>query len=189
MTTTSVETNLKDSTYDFLRVVWPVVSEACGGGQIMPVESLTPGYFEKMLDTHAGIDLWQVFNREGMQGIASRVQWAPPTWTNDWPYNTFSVRAILPSGAATEKQKRTKALLNGWLLPRYTVQAYVSQRRTGMLESAAVVDTAALYRYLIRRDDQGQRNQRTNRYDDTIFDVISWRELEDEPAFWRWDLA
>jgi hypothetical protein len=138
----AVAQKLTASSNDFLRVVWPTLSRRFGGGEIYPVESVTEKGFAKQLDVLAGIDVWHVVRNEGMRGIASRVQWT------DSPFDTFSVRYALASGQPTEFQKRLHALRNqarGFLLPEFTVQAYVAPPKgEGALLSAAVMKTSSL---------------------------------------------
>jgi len=143
--TPGVAKKLKASSRDFLRVVWPAIAKQMGGGKIYPVESVTQSGFAKELDVLAGIDVWHVIENEGMRGIASRVQWPKDGYP---PFDTFSVRLSVSSGQPTEFQKRLNAIRNrdrGYLLPEFTVQAYVAKPAgEGQLLSAAVVKTSSL---------------------------------------------
>src|SRR3989304_1287929 len=65
---------LKASSRAFVEVVWPVVGPGIGGGELVPVETVTASGFAKDLDTLAGVDMWQVVRPEGMRPIASRMQ-------------------------------------------------------------------------------------------------------------------
>lgn len=56
-----------------MRVVWPVVRERIGGGELFTVEGHVGDLMRKHLDTLAGIDGWQVMNDHGMRGLASRI--------------------------------------------------------------------------------------------------------------------
>lgn len=147
-----VARDLSDSAFDFLRVVWPAVKGACGGGELVPVEAVTATDFAKVLDMQAGIDAWQVVDRCGMRGIASRIQWGAKCWS------TFTIRFSRTSGARTEYAKRCWALEHpnqGWLIPSLTVQAYVEARRTGTLLGAGLVRTKDLFDY-VREEPRGE---------------------------------
>jgi hypothetical protein len=141
----AIRVDLSDSTYDFLRAVWSDISPVCGGGEFSPVEGNANEELQVQLDTLAGIDGVQILpNKIGMRGIASRIQWGPIDW------GTFTIRAIRGSGARTELEKRLYAIEHpeeGLLLPHLTVQAYISERRTGHLLSAAVAYTRELIPY------------------------------------------
>jgi hypothetical protein len=113
---------LSKSAVIFRDRVWPLIGEACGGGQLIPVELVTESRFAKDLDALAGIDAWQILRPFGMRGLASRVQYT------DQPWRTFTIRASLASGYETELHKRLRAIQHGYLYPHFTVQAYVRGR-------------------------------------------------------------
>lgn len=131
-----VRNDLGDSAHDFLRVVWPAIRQAVGGGDLRPVESVTSKGFQADLDQLAGIDAWQIVSGTGIRGISSRIQWV------DRPYKTFTIRKTRASGAPTEWEKRIDAIVNrerGFIAPYLLVHAYIAKpRRTGRLLYAAV---------------------------------------------------
>jgi len=132
---------LTQSAQDFQEIVWPRIAPWCGGGQLIPVESVTAQRMAKMLDLLAGIDAWQVNNEHGVRGITSRVQWG-------YPHNSFTVRARTPRGNPTELEKRLAALdspQSGWLFPALTCQAYLD-RPGGRLLSVGLARTADVCR-------------------------------------------
>lgn len=131
---------MSDSAFDFKRVVWPAISGWLGGGELIPVESVTDSKFASLLDQRSGIDAWHLSNEHGIRGIASRVQWTTR------PFDTFTIRVRVRSGAPTELHKRAAAISSngGWLYPHLTVQAYVSERRTGRLVSVSAIPTSQL---------------------------------------------
>lgn len=166
--------DLSDSAFDFQRVVWPRAKKLCRSGRIIPVENVVDREFELTLDQMAGIDAWQIVDKLGrMRGIASRIQWGPRA------YDTFTVRRSRFNGSITEFQKRIEALEDtqaGWLLPSLTIQAYVSERRTGELLSVAVCATRDLYEYI--RDGLEGWDYTTNQTSNASFYVVKWDELE-----------
>lgn len=179
---TTLQTRLADSAYDFGRVVWPVVQDYCGGGQLVPVESVTDSAFARTLDMTAGIDAWQL-HQAGLRGIASRIQWTLR------PYDTFTIRESTPRGGRTELAKRLQAyqqIFDGWLSPAFHIQAYVTERRVGELLSVAAVRTNDLM-WLI--EDCGAYSRQTQclhspphwrrewNHDDSTFLVIAWKWL------------
>ena len=89
--------DLNDSAFEFHRVVWPAIRDLCGGGELIPVESVTETGFARQLDVAAGIDAWQLHTSEGLRGLASRVQWVSGS-----AWNTFTIRRQRDSGTATE---------------------------------------------------------------------------------------
>lgn len=132
-----VARDLEQGSKDFLSLVWPVLSGLVGAGEVVPVESVSDQGMKRDLDVLAGIDAWQVVDRLGMRGIASRVQ-PVPRYTP--AYNTFSIRRTRSSGAETEYTKRLRALSDGrgWLCPHLTIQAYVTHCHEILLSAAAV---------------------------------------------------
>lgn len=118
------------SQWAFLNLIWPVIAETCGNGRIIPVEN-DQGEDEvrHVLDCYGGIDYLQLRdNNDGIKtvhGIASRVQKIDTTRYR--PYNTFTIRRSIPSGRATEIDKRRAAVNNQRVpvQPYLTVQAYV----------------------------------------------------------------
>lgn len=175
---------LRDSAKDFVEIAWPRIKTLplIGGGELQPVEASSDAEFAKTLDMLAGIDAWQVLTSPGaMRGLASRVQWGHP-------YNSFTVRVALPSGADTEYHKRIRALENrelGYLYPHLTVQAYLD-KRGGKLLSAAVVRTEALFkkaRLLVENRGKLRLEERSNLFgfhqhdDGTEFLYMTWPYL------------
>jgi len=138
----SVALAMANSRADFLRAVVPAILPHIGGGEIVPVESVTAEGFVKDLDVLAGVDAWHlVRGRSVMRGIASRVQW--PDGRSGYPYETFTVRVRLRSGRETEYHKRERAIaesVRGWLYPHLTVHAYM-RALGGDLLCCAVVET------------------------------------------------
>lgn len=180
----------------FVRAVWPVVRACCGGGDLIPVESVTEGGVAHSLDVLAGIDAWQVHGGMGMRGIASRVQ-------KGQAWNTFTIRYRRASGAETEYVKRLRAMNQegrGWLYPHLTVQAYVAEDGATLL-SAAVVQTTDLFRAAEQAVTAGLPEARDlacrdatiylNRaYDGNEFIVVPWMALKKMGLrLWRHELV
>lgn len=161
-----VERDLSDSAYDFLRVVWPAVAESCNGGRFIPVEATGNQGLVADFDVLAGIDAWQMLDDRGaMRGIASRVQWGDHAW------DTFTIRKSRFNGSVTEFGKRLFALdhpAKGYLRPHLFIQAYVSERRTGRLLSAAT----CLSDELIRCCADGKADVRPT--DNADFFYVDW---------------
>jgi hypothetical protein len=148
--------NLSNSASDFLKIVWPAIlsEEKIGGGEIIPVEAVSPNDFASELDVLAGIDAWQVVkDNKAVRGIASRVQWGIN-------YRSFSIRYTTPSGVETEFQKRRFALNNpeeGYLFPHLTVQAFLDEPG-GQLLSVAAIPTKYLIQQAQRLIEWGRMN-------------------------------
>lgn len=164
--------NLRDSAYDFKRLVWPAIRDWCGGGDVYPVEGVTSVPFAALLDAYSGIDAWRVdHNARGLQGIASRVQYGAA-------YSSFTVRESRPSGVETELAKRRRALAQPgehWAFPAFTVQAYLSEPRTGELLYVCMIRTQALVSFINKHHATLPR--RTNPEDGSQFIVVWCEEL------------
>jgi hypothetical protein len=180
----TVRTSIKRSSADFADLVWPTVQAVFGGGNLLPVETVTANEFAAELDRTAGIDAWIVQRGKHVFGLASRVQWGVPSqW---FPYNTFTVRTKLPSGGRTEYDKRRSQIAtSGSIYARWTTQAYVScacpslpdhldqvHTRSRKLITAAIVDT----RDVIAAVDLGIGFEKPNP-DGTRFWCVRWQEL------------
>lgn len=140
-------------------------------GQVVPVEAHTDVPALAIVDRQAGIDAWLV--TDGVQGIASRVQYGVPR-------DSFTIRVSRPMGARTELEKRLAALqdpLSHYVLPHYTVQAYVIRPRTGRLLLALVVETEQLLRFIVENPNLLER--RRNPEDGTEFVVVWATDLVD----------
>lgn len=173
-----VKRDLSDSAYDFKRLVWPEGRLWIGGGELIHVESVTDSEFAKRLDILAGIDAWQAIQDKGIRGIASRIQ-----WYKDKYYRSLTIRAERKSGAETELPKRLRAIKtgNGWLIPEYTFQGYVIERRKGELIYMCMVRTTDLYKYVDWRIRNGKPLKKLfNPLDGNLFHSI-W--VEDLKAF------
>lgn len=126
-----IDSRMRASTRDFLRVVWPVIGR--GFGTPIPVETVTENAFAVELDRRAGIDMWLVGRDGHLRGLASRVQW-PKTGR---PFRTFTVRVRSRYGGPTEYDKRRAEIASpGALTPHYVCQAYVSPDHQTLLAAA-----------------------------------------------------
>ncbi len=137
------QVDLGDSSFDFLRVVWPAIKPMLGGGKLIPMEGKVDSNLAQLFDLNSGIDCWHFSANGQMRGIASRIQWTDRNW------KTFTVRYSRKSGTRTEYDKRIEAIRDfdarGWLYPFLTVQAYICPpRRYGDLIDVAIVKTSDL---------------------------------------------
>ena len=161
----------KDMTWSstaFEAVVWPNISQYCGGGEIERVE----GTDKNKLDIYAGIDAWQFVATDGaVRGIASRVQY--DTGKRGYPYNTFTIRWSRPNNK-TEYTKRHDAIFGdqGYLWPFFTVQAYLDESKTRMM-SCGVIRTKELYSFI---DGWGTDCFKTvpNKDGSSTFKIVKW---------------
>ena len=161
--------NITDSAHDFIRVVWPAIKLKCGGGELIPVETVTDSKFTKLLDMKAGIDAWQLHRKNGVRSLASRIQWG-------CKFKSFTQRASIISGAETEIHKRLKTFRNknGYLFPYLTIQAYLcAPRREGELIYVCIVKTEDLYQYInYRIENNLSLDRQINPEDGNRFDII-----------------
>ena len=161
----NVKQEIARSADHFQRIVWPNLSPLLGGGNVIPVETVTDSRMAQILDQLGGVDIWYV-NQEQIFPIASRVQYGDRAW------NTFTIRYARPSGAATEYDKRLRSIRNGSLYPRWTIQAYVDDE--GRLLTAAAVDTKHLIEVAAEHLDQ----VRDNPADDVKFLYVHWHQCD-----------
>ncbi len=164
---------INDSANDFLSIVWPEIKDIpdVGGGKIIPVETVTENNFANLLDRYAGIDQWQVVDGyKSIRGIASRVQWGKTAW------NSFTIRFKMPSGSPTEWHKRNYAIINGWLYPELTIQAYITQKRIGHLIGIGIVKTKDLINYLL---DGGKHIIKINPNDGVKFIAVFFKDCKE----------
>jgi ribosomal protein L21E len=132
--------DFKDANADFSGFKKELLSYM--GGDLVNIET-NDSQLANMFDQYSGIDAFQVVDKQ-LRGVAIRVQWG-----NAW--NTFTIRYKRASGAKTEYQKRSEAILNnkGYLYPYLTIQAYLDKRgNTGEILSCCVIKTEDLYKYL-----------------------------------------
>lgn len=141
-----VAANLIKTACDMRRLVWPAIAPWLGGGEYSSIERVNETTLEEDLDVFAGIDGFQKRREHGvMRGIASRIQWGNQRW-GDRDWHTFSLRESRKSKRATEITKRLWQLARrheGYLYPHITVQAYINEKRTGLI-SVAIAHTHEL---------------------------------------------
>jgi hypothetical protein len=171
----SFEDDLANSTADFERVVAPKLRE-WSDSETFSVEKVTDNEMANKLDEVAGIDTWQVNNKNNIvRGVASRVQYLS-NLPMDKPPDTFTVRKRRFNGAETEFQKRLKAIRKGGEYPHWTTQAYLD-KPGGKLLSLGRVRTEQLIRHIEEGEDgEGYRVQKTN---NASFFVVNWWRLDD----------
>ncbi len=165
-----VAANLWDSAFDFRRVVLPFIREWLHPGIFIPVEAEAGPPALHVVDTVAGVDSWYVSGGTRLQGIASRVQYGRE------PYESFTIRSRLPSGSPTELAKRLEALQRHgehFVVPHYTVQAWVERRRTGRLLLVLMVTTQDLFEFVVAFPEKVE--QRRNPNDGSEF-TVAWAD-------------
>ena len=167
-----VTKDLSDSAFDFQKFVWPKVKDKCGGGELIPMESITAKEIAKDFDILAGVDAWQIQREDSLiRGIASRVQWI------SHPYNSFTIRETRDSGVPTEYEKRQYVIDKpdkGYLFPALTIQAYLKERKKGPLLSVAVCRTSELFRYI----EQWPKEIGHNRASNASFLIVWWKKYK-----------
>lgn len=171
MSVENVASRRWDSAHDFERVVLPYLRLWLPRGHFVSVEDAADHPAIELVDAIAGIDSWFVSGDDArLQGIASRVQYGSE------PFESFTIRARRPSGAVTELAKRLEALRDRdghFVVPHYTVQAWVERRRTGSALLVLMVLTQDLFEFVEQHPDRVEH--RSNREDDTEFLVV-WAE-------------
>lgn len=147
--------DLKDSTRDFIDIVWPEIKSWFNSRELYPVETITaeapPAGLSKasqeigtddlmrLFDQLSGVDFWTKAKngkKKGLRALASRVQWMEEQ-PQDKPYDTFTVRYFrsTSTGSITELYKRIWMMDNkhNYFGPSWTVQAYLDERGGSLL--------------------------------------------------------
>lgn len=158
-----VERAMSLSAAYFRSQVWPLFADRLGGGELVPVESVTDSEFAKLLDTQAGIDGWQAVSTGGVRGIASRVQ-IGTCW------ESWTIRSHLSSGRPTERDKLINADIT-LLRPSFHIQAYTESLHLPPA-GAACIRTADLIRLLMVSTD----GEMTNPVDGNRFVPVWWSD-------------
>jgi hypothetical protein len=178
----TVPESITESSNAIQTIVWPHLSKAIGGGDLLPVETVTDVAFAKSLDVLAGIDAWHVVQYDGkrfLRGIACRVQW--DSGHPAYPFDSFTIRCDI-GGGLTEYHKRKASVEHadkGMLYPHLTVQAYLGPRDTPILLQYAVVHTVALIQVCSDVNIENRKPMR-NPQDGNLFWPVWWREIPDE---------
>lgn len=137
--TAEVARDMRRSKTAFESLVWPVVRELIGGGELLSMEDQAHDRLRTLFDTQTGIDAWQYRDGFGMYGIASRVQPSHKDWS------TFTLRVARNNCTRTEAQKLWEAVNagDGRVYPKWFVHAYTTGRSESLL-SVGVCETRAV---------------------------------------------
>lgn len=157
-----IEIAIRRSAETFRDVVWPHLGENLGGGELIPVETVSDSGFARLLDTLCMTDSWQLINETGMRALATRVQWHTKSW------GTWTIRSELRSGRSTEYHKLTQG--GDFQLPHYIIQAYVD-KQDGSFISAAAIKTSDI-QIMLKNGWHGER--KPNPVDGNWFLPIAW---------------
>lgn len=178
---------LRESTVAMERHVWPIIGDHCGGGTLWRIEgdgsddrAFSPG----KLDELAGIDFVQESAAGVPLGLAARVQWVAPP-----PFETFTLRARVPSGRPTELDKRLAAYREDRhtpIWPEWTVQAYFDHAARARLLSVAVIQTVKVLDVIERGTEGAAWSRRVNETDGAEFVFVRWAALRGAWAPWIW---
>lgn len=167
-----VARDMRRSKTAFESLVWPVVRELIGGGELISMEDQSDDRLRTLFDTTSGIDAWQYRSGVGMYGIASRVQPSGRDWS------TFTLRVARSNCTRTEAQKLWEAVnaADGRVYPKWFAQAYTSADSSSLL-SVGVCETRAVLECW--RAGCGWRQWATN----AEFHVAPWDKMV--AAGWR----
>lgn len=154
---------------EFVDKARPIIAGLMNGGYILPVEG-DDNEVCRMLDMTCGTDYFQVYQKSGLvYGIASRFQYG-----KNWA--SFTVRKARQSGAATEYEKRKKAIERGGIYPYLTMQAYIDEN-SGEVNGLATVKTTDLMRFV----DDGlacEQHTRQDKIGQAAFYVAFWDKMQ-----------
>lgn len=175
-----VEEEMSTSSRWFKDAVWPEIQSWFGatGDVHLHTTEAQQSPVTTDFDIVSGIDYWVTDGKRGMTSIASRVQYDP-----HHKHTTFTIRYERPSGNDTEYQKRVRQRNSDeYVLPTYTVQAYVDTT-LGCVYNAAAVKTEELYELIDAGtigDDWPTKAvyDRGGEYDGQML-CVSWQEIDD----------
>ena len=123
----------------------------------------------RMLDLSCGIDYFGIHRKSGLTwGVASRWQTihpGQPVW------RTFTIRKERESGAATEYEKRKRAIEKNGEFPYLTMQGYVNEQdelmSIGIARTADIIDC-------IDRGHCYEQHTRSEQKGQASFYVVKW---------------
>lgn len=148
------------------QIVWPAIKSSVGGN-LISVEG-DGGNIAKQIDMNSGIDAFIKYDI-GIKSIASRVQKCRASR----PWDSFTIRASRNTGAKTEWEKRSSAVMsNDVLYPMITMQSYVCDQ-TSRFVSACIIKTEYLYKYAEAEIDKLELRRASN----ATFYVVYWSRL------------
>jgi hypothetical protein len=167
--TTHREQQYQRSVEAFTRLVVPVLSRHWSVTFEVADQGAGVG---RLMDRAAGIDAAYTDQAGRVWGMAYRMRWIRQGYG---PWNTFTIRKWVASGAATEWDKRVAAVRSMSLKPDYTLQANVDAE-LDVLVNAAVVRTSDLYQWALANPDR--MTLRVNYDGKSSFHSVDWSTLE-----------
>ena len=154
----------------FINQVWPQCKYFCGNGELLQMEGRPDNELASLFDIRAGIDGWQI-HKDGMRGIASRVQVPNPMILNKFPYNSFTIRWKRDNNSMTEYEKRKLAIDTGrWIYPLITIQAY-AKTESGPILSIGLAKTVDIFDFIKKGYHE------FNRTFNAVFAICYWNEM------------
>lgn len=148
------------------------------GGFFYMVENNKQCDFNYYLDCNAGIDIWYCSDSKYIVGIASRIQkYKKNKYGRVVEYKTFTIRKKRESGVKTEYEKRKDAMAFGYIYPKYTVQAYLSEDKD-TIKAFAIAKTRDILEY-ISKNDKLTNNTGADQIGQAEFYVIDWYKFKE----------
>lgn len=141
-------------------------------GDFEVVEGVTKYEMARTLDQLAGIDLWHFKPKQGIRGVANRIQFGPKNW------RTFTIRKSRASGAKTEYEKRKYAIDNEWLYPILAIQGYFDEEKNIAIGFAVAKTVDILW--MIDNDRCYTNNTGKNQVGQAEFYVVNWDDMKRE---------
>lgn len=167
---------IEQSGLRFEQYVFPVIKHHFGlKSEYISIESLQNDetlskqlkLMFKNLDNMSGIDGVVMNANVGMRTVGVRVQVIEKAW------NSFSVRFERSSGLKTEYEKRVMSIMNGYLYPMLTIQAYVNRRHE--LLSCGICNTLDMYSYFL---NDLPTDENVNPSDGNKFKILYWSKFQ-----------
>jgi hypothetical protein len=149
---------------------WPVIQHLFGpGATYRPVEDGDVTAPHQDLDLIGGIDGY-ITQKRVVRTVAQRTQ-RLKTYERA---NTFTIRAIRHTGAATELRKRLEAIETESAVPSLTIQVYFDEHRQHPIR-VGIAHTVALYRWVVAHPEA--YHMQTARHGGNAFLVVKWWTL------------
>lgn len=155
----------------FHEFVWPVISEHCGGGRVIPFENSGTS---QLLGVDSDIHAIQNLPLQGNKGLNIRTG-----YDKDW--STFVIGR--PQNGNPIDNLLEKYNSDSYLLPYYSIQTYFD-RSTHRVLSIGVIETREMLEYLHKNPYSQRWN--INQYDGGQFYYANWHDLETCKSFRCW---
>jgi hypothetical protein len=162
---------------DKFKLIWPLISPYCGGGNIEMVEG-SDDSFKRFLDMSCGIDAFQVSQNKSIKGIAHRSQ---ECWVE--PFNTWTIRELTKNKSQQTEWKKLIDADSESIKPYLHVQSYFNKKTKDFICAAGIRSSQLIE---VMRNNQDLFKRHTNDEDGTVFRSLSWDTARQNGIEFTW---